>query len=273
MKTQSASKSHERACALVDASFGPGRALRGVWTSRGQHSRVARRLPTLSPFASTGYTGSKCPAAIQRNEWFDRIPTGRPHDPTDSHKTGSSESQGIGRQDTLPTYLPTYLPPHAEPSRQSALPQFLLLMEQQGRFIPGYVQREFDDYLKCGRLEYGFLRVRCEDCHHARLVAFSCKHRGICPSCGARRMVESAALLVDDVLPYQPIRQWVLSFPFPLRFLLARYPSIFAATPTVVLGRFRAVTTNPASLLWPEPQYPAMTCRCCTPCKPRPHPA
>ena len=30
-------------------------------------------------------------------------------------------------------------------------------------------------------------------------------------------MAESAALLVDDVLPHQPIRQWVLSFPFPLR--------------------------------------------------------
>ena len=30
------------------------------------------------------------------------------------------------------------------------------LMEQQGHAIPWYVQEEFDDYLKCGRLEYGF---------------------------------------------------------------------------------------------------------------------
>jgi hypothetical protein len=37
-------------------------------------------------------------------------------------------------------------------------------------------------------------------------------------------MVESAALLVDDVLPHQPIRQWVLSFPFQLRFLFASDP-------------------------------------------------
>ena len=63
------------------------------------------------------------------------------------------------------------------------------------------MQREFDDYLKCGRLEYGFLRVRCQDYHAERLMAFSCKRRGCCPSCGARRMVESAALLVDEVLP------------------------------------------------------------------------
>ena len=30
-------------------------------------------------------------------------------------------------------------------------------------------------------------------------------------------MVESAALLVDEVLPHLPMRQWVLSFPFQLR--------------------------------------------------------
>jgi len=43
---------------------------------------------------------------------------------------------------------------------------------------------------------------------------------------GARRMAESTALLVDDVLPHEPIRQWVLSFPYQLRFLLASYPLI-----------------------------------------------
>ncbi|WP_212794090.1 transposase zinc-binding domain-containing protein, partial [Acinetobacter baumannii] len=89
-------------------------------------------------------------------------------------------------------------------------------LDDQGQSLPRYVQREFEDFLQCGRLEYGFLRVRCEDCHHERLVAFSCKRRGFCPSCGARRMVESAALLVDEVFPAEPIRQWVLSFPFQL---------------------------------------------------------
>jgi hypothetical protein len=37
-------------------------------------------------------------------------------------------------------------------------------------------------------------------------------------------MVETAALLVDDVLPHKPIRQWVLSFSYSLRFLLASNP-------------------------------------------------
>jgi hypothetical protein len=39
-------------------------------------------------------------------------------------------------------------------------------------------------------------------------------------------MAESAALRVDDVLPHETIRQWVLSFPFQLRFLFASYPRI-----------------------------------------------
>ena len=44
----------------------------------------------------------------------------------------------------------------------------------EGSGLPGYVQREFEDYLKCGRLDHGFLRVHCESCHAEQLVAFSC---------------------------------------------------------------------------------------------------
>ena len=50
------------------------------------------------------------------------------------------------------------------------------------------------DYLKCGRLEYGFLRVRCTECHAEQRVAFSCKRGGFCPSCGARRMASLVVL-------------------------------------------------------------------------------
>jgi hypothetical protein len=37
-------------------------------------------------------------------------------------------------------------------------------------------------------------------------------------------MADCAALLADEVLPARPIRQWVLSLPFALRFLLATPP-------------------------------------------------
>ncbi len=111
-------------------------------------------------------------------------------------------------------------------------PAFRELRAESGRPLPEYVEQEFEAYLKCGRLEHGFLRVRCEECHAEKLVAFSCKRRGFCPSCGARRMAGTAALLVDEVLPARPLRQWVLSLPYALRFLLATNPAAL----TQVLG-------------------------------------
>ena len=120
-------------------------------------------------------------------------------------------------------------------------PALAALMAEQGKELPGYVQREFEEFLKCGRLEHGFLRVRCESCHAEHLVAFSCKRRGFCPSYGARRMAESAALLVVEVLPEQPMRQWVLSFPFQLRFLFASRPEIMGRVLGIV---YRVIATH-----------------------------
>jgi hypothetical protein len=68
--------------------------------------------------------------------------------------------------------------------------------------------------------------VRCDSCHAEDLVAFSCKRRGFCPSCGTLRMVESAALLVDEVFPERPVGQWVLSVLYPLRLLFASRPDV-----------------------------------------------
>ena len=47
-----------------------------------------------------------------------------------------------------------------------------------------------------------------------------------------RRMAETAAVLADEVLPDQPLRQWVLSLPHALRFLLASNSEAL----TLVLG-------------------------------------
>ena len=51
--------------------------------------------------------------------------------------------------------------------------QIVAHLAEQGTALPAYVEKEFEAYLKCGRLEHGFLRVRCESCHLERLVAFS----------------------------------------------------------------------------------------------------
>jgi ribosomal protein S27E len=97
-------------------------------------------------------------------------------------------------------------------------------------------------------LEHGFLRVRCEECHAAKLVAFSCKRRGFCPSCGARRMTDSAALPADEVLPQKPLRQWVLSLPFGLRFLLATDAETLTQVLGIVYRTISAYVLNKARL-------------------------
>ena len=94
--------------------------------------------------------------------------------------------------------------------------------EMEGRAIPKYIAEEFENYLRCGILAYGFGRVYCEACEHEKLVAFSCKGRGFCPSCGARRMAEAAIYLTDELVPLVPVRQFVVTFPPPLRLWLAR---------------------------------------------------
>src|SRR5712692_9601610 len=43
----------------------------------------------------------------------------------------------------------------------------------------------------------------------------------LCPSCGGRRMAERAAHLLDHVFPDVPVRQWVLSLPYRVRYQLA----------------------------------------------------
>jgi hypothetical protein len=91
-----------------------------------------------------------------------------------------------------------------------------------GTGLPSFVIAEFRKFLRCGVLAHGFARVRCGDCAFERLVPFSCKGRGFCPSCGGRRMAERAAHLVEHVLPPDvPVRQWVLSVPHRLRYRLA----------------------------------------------------
>ena len=85
-----------------------------------------------------------------------------------------------------------------------------------------YVRKAFEKYLECGIFAHGFARARCDDCGHDILVAFSCKGRGVCPSCTTRRMAETAAHLTDHVFPRLPVRQWVLSVPKRLRYFMQR---------------------------------------------------
>ncbi|WP_233262306.1 transposase [Vitiosangium sp. GDMCC 1.1324] len=103
-----------------------------------------------------------------------------------------------------------------------------------GRGLPRHVDRDFARYLECGVLAHGFARVWCGTCKDDLLVAFSCKGRGVCPSCNARRAHVTAAHLVEQVLPQVPYRQWTLSFPHRVRWVLLKDAGLLSE----VLGVF-----------------------------------
>ena len=131
---------------------------------------------------------------------------------TNAHQTARAHCDGA------PVHYERHRPEQTTLYRlvqQHAQSFFAQSEEAAGARLPQFVRDEFDAFLECGILAHGFLRLRCGDCGHDKLLAFSCKRRGFCPSCGARRMSQTAAHLVDHVIPHVPVRQWVLSLPIP----------------------------------------------------------
>jgi len=88
------------------------------------------------------------------------------------------------------------------------------------QLIPNYINSEFEKYLGCGILAKGFACGHCDSCNKDILIAFSCKGRGLCPSCNTRTMVQTAAHMIENVIPCVPVRQFVISFPKRIRHYL-----------------------------------------------------
>ena len=118
---------------------------------------------------------------------------------------------------------------------QGHLDTFIAEREAEGRPLPDYIKEEFEAYMRCGIPAFGFLRLKCKSCEEEIFVAFSCKKRGFCPSCCAKRMVEAATHLTDNVLPMVPYRQFVISFPIPLRYWMHSNKKLFAKIHSLVI--------------------------------------
>ena len=131
-------------------------------------------------------------------------------------------------RDPSRTVLSTVMADHLEPFLASCE------ADPDAPGLPAYVQREFDAYLPCGILAHGFLRLGCDTCPQELLLPFSCTRRGFCPSCAARRMAQTAAHLVECVLPWVPTRQWVVSVPIPLRYWTAASQDLTAQVHTII---------------------------------------
>ena len=107
------------------------------------------------------------------------------------------------------------------------LPKLVDLAEHADRFVPRHVVRALERFGHCGDPTLGFALLRCP-CGASNVVPVRCHGRSLCPTCGGRAMASGAAHLVDRVLPDVRVRQWVLSVPWPRRYLFAARPEMCA---------------------------------------------
>ena len=84
---------------------------------------------------------------------------------------------------------------------------FIADRETEGHPVPQRVAKELRNYLTCGILQYGFLRVLCPSGDYETVVPYNCMGRGFCPSCCGKRGAEDVGHLVDQVLPWAPSRR------------------------------------------------------------------
>jgi hypothetical protein len=81
----------------------------------------------------------------------------------------------------------------------------------------GFVDNVVWRYLDCGVEEAGFARLKCDSCGLEKLLTLSCKQRGICPSCDAKRAAAFAAFLEDELLQTVGHCLWTFTIPKMLR--------------------------------------------------------
>ena len=89
--------------------------------------------------------------------------------------------------------------------------------ERSHGFWRGFLDDIVARFLDCGVLECGFARVFCDHCKDEYLLPYSCKCRGFCPSCNAKRAAAFVALLKDELLQDVCHAQWVFTIPKMLR--------------------------------------------------------
>ena len=115
------------------------------------------------------------------------------------------------------------------------------------------VLKAFDAYLNCGILAHGAARVYCDQCKHTLLVAYSCKKRGVCPSCSAKRAVLFAEHLYEQVITDTPSRHIVFTIPKRLRAYLKYDRSLNSLLFSAAWGGIQEVLGNghgvPAAVL------------------------
>ena len=79
------------------------------------------------------------------------------------------------------------------------LPSFQRNLAERERTLPRYIVDEFRDYLACGRLQHGCIRVKCNGCRHelARRIA---QGERCVPAPSDAQMVDLLATIIARIL-------------------------------------------------------------------------
>ena len=82
---------------------------------------------------------------------------------------------------------------------QGELPIFSMPPPEYGP-LRSVVEKTVQRFLECGLLRHGFARLKCAQCPHQAVLAFSCKTRCFCPSCQAKQAAAFLEQALEEVL-------------------------------------------------------------------------
>jgi hypothetical protein len=89
--------------------------------------------------------------------------------------------------------------------------------EKECGFFRPIIKQVLERYLDCGNPRCWFARVRCPACKREFFLCFSCRTRGFCPSCHAKRLEQWGEWMREELLLDVPHRQLVFVIPKMLR--------------------------------------------------------
>jgi len=139
---------------------------------------------------------------------------------------------------------PSYRPRNSSDTPLSRLMRdhlepFLASYEQRHREHHGYlrpeVRRSLEELITCGDPHFGVARVRCLECGDETFVPLSCRLRGTCSSCHAKRQLIFGEYVLEEVLPDVACRQWTFALPKALRVFFRYDGTLFKELSQIVV--------------------------------------